>query len=284
MAGTRFAALLLIAVLIQAPSTGAVGADSVLANYSFSETTLTQWKLPSKLREISGLVFHDGRLFTHNDQLGIVYEIDYREARLVKAFALGKKTVRADFEGIAAVGDTFYMVTSNGRLFIAREGGNGERVPYKSYKTKLGRRCEIEGLAHDVPGKRLLLVCKQPRSNELKGRIAIFVWSLEQERILESETIMVKHSAIHDLLSTKHFNPSGIEVDSHTGHLLLIAARQHAIAEIDLNGQVITAFQLPLASRHRQAEGIALTADRDLIVADEGGRGKARLAIYEPGS
>ena len=258
--------------------------DSVLSRYDFEDPALTQWKLPKKLREISGLVYDDGRLFGHDDQQGIVYQIDYREARLIKAFALGHLTVQADFEGIAVVDKTFYLVTSAGRLYFSREGNNGERVPYKSYTTGLGNRCEIEGLAHDAANERLLLVCKQARSRELKNHVAIFVWSLEQRRILERETIMIESSAIHRHIPGKKFNPSGIEVDTQTGHILLVAARQRALAEIDREGNVITAFELPRAALHRQTEGIALTPDNELILADEGGTKKARLAIYRSGS
>jgi hypothetical protein len=34
------------------------------------------------------------------------------------------------------------------------------------------------------------------------------------------------------------------------------------------------------AERHRQAEGIEITRDGRLLIADEGGRGRARLAVY----
>ncbi|MBT8132330.1 MAG: SdiA-regulated domain-containing protein, partial [Gammaproteobacteria bacterium] len=243
---------------------------------------LMQWKLPGKLREISGLVFHDGRLFGHNDQLGIVYELDYQKARLVKAFALGEKTARSDFEGIAVANNHFYMINSDGRLYMASEGGNGERVKYKTQSTQLGKKCEIEGLAYSPLENNLLIVCKQARTKALKNRIAIFKWSLSQNKLLEDETLIIKVSTVRQQLKAKDFNPSGIEIDTKTGNLLLIAARQRAIAEFDSDGKLLRALTFPLASRHRQAEGIALTPDGILIIADEGGRKKARLAIYQP--
>ncbi len=266
------------------PISDAQQTESVLARYSFARDSLSQWKLPGKLREISGLAFQNGRLFAHSDEHGIVYELDYRKERLIKAFAFGDKTVRADFEGIAIVGDEFYMVTSGGDLYRAHEGDDGERVPYRIYRTGLAKRCEVEGLAHDIDQKRLLLACKEPKSATLEQSIAIFAWSLQQQQIVEAATIMIEQAAIVERLPGKHFNPSGIEVDRTTGHLLLVAARQRAIAEIDAEGNVIVAFELPLASRHRQPEAITLTGNNDLVLGDEGGKKKARLAVYRPES
>ncbi|MBT8136172.1 MAG: SdiA-regulated domain-containing protein [Gammaproteobacteria bacterium] len=276
----RCCLLLLAALIATAP---AHAGDTALSRFDFEDKKLTQWKLPNKLREISGLVFHDGRLYGHDDQQGIVYQIDYNKGRLVKAFALGRRTVQDDFEGIAIAGDNFWLVTSDGRLYFAREGDNGQRVPYQSIATGLKNRCEIEGLAHDAKRDRLLLVCKQPRSSELDGDIAIFSWSLSAHRIVEKDTIIVKRSALHKGIPGKQFNPSGIEVDAATGNLLLVAARQRAIAEVRMDGKVIDSFVLPLAKRHRQAEGIAL-AGATLILADEGRTKKARLAVYGPKS
>ena len=283
MLSLRLSSLLLAVIgLAIAPVCPAADAASVLTRYDFAKDSLKQWKLPKKLREISGLAYYDGRLFGHDDQLGIVYQIDTDRARLTKAFAIGRRTTQADFEGIAIVDGTFYLVTSAGRLYVFEEGDNGKRVPHKVHITGLGNRCEIEGLAHDPPGNRLLLVCKEPRIRELEKYVAIFAWSLERQRITEKETLLIKRSNIHKLIPGKQFNPSAIEVDRETGNILLLAARQRAIAELDGNGRVIAAFELPRASLHRQAEGIALTPDNKLIIADEGGTKKARLAIYRP--
>ncbi|MBT8132163.1 MAG: SdiA-regulated domain-containing protein [Gammaproteobacteria bacterium] len=273
---------LLLAVLCLAHPASAATPASMLENFSFKASSLTQWKLPNKLREISGLVFHQGRLFAHNDQYGIVYEMDWREGRLISAFALGEKTVQADFEGIAFADEYFFLITSDGRLYRAKPGRNGERVSFSVVNTKLGKRCEIEGLAYAESDNHLLIACKQPRSKKLNKRIAIFYWSLTTNRLLENETIIIKESVLRKKLDIKAFNPSGIEIDRHTGHIILVAARQRAIAEIDPNGEVISARRFPLASRHRQAEGIALTSENQLIVADEGGKKKARLAVYQP--
>jgi uncharacterized protein YjiK len=63
------------------------------------------------------------------------------------------------------------------------------------------------------------------------------------------------------------FRPSAIEVDSRTGNWLLLSARPATLLEITPEGAVVRTGRL--AKGHRQAEGLALTRDGDLLVADE---------------
>ena len=127
-----------------------------------SPSGLQQWALPDSLREISGLALTgDDRLLAVNDEEAIVYEIDYDDGRLVKAFALGEPTLRGDFEGIAVLGGRVWLMTSDGVLYVADEGGDGERVAYQRYVTKLGDKCELEGLAEIQVRGTLALLCAE---------------------------------------------------------------------------------------------------------------------------
>ena len=97
---------------------------------------MQQWSLPRRLNEISGLALtSDERLLAVTDEIAVVYEIDYSEGSLVKAFAFGEPPVRDDFEGIAVRNGTVWLMTSNGGLFAGPEGANGENVEYESFDT-----------------------------------------------------------------------------------------------------------------------------------------------------
>ncbi len=86
-----------------------------------------QLKLSSYLKEISGLAAaEDGRIFTHDDERGIVYQLNYKEGKIVKRFSIGKKIPNRDFEGIAIVKDEFYLITSSGNIYEFKEAGNGK--------------------------------------------------------------------------------------------------------------------------------------------------------------
>ena len=55
-----------------------------------------------------------------------------------------------------------------------------------------------------------------------------------------------------------------------------------AAVELTRAGTVVASHKLD-KDRHKQPEGLALTDDGTLFIADEGGKGKAHLAIYRPG-
>ncbi len=260
----------------------ACGQTQPRAQASFDPTTqdVVQWKLPKRLAEISGLALSsDGRLFAHDDEQAIVYQIDPQRGKLVKAFALGKPVVRGDFEGIALADTDFYLVTSNGRLYRSAEGADGEHVTYDVTDTGLGARCEIEGLAYDPRRKVILVSCKTPRIASLDGWVGIFAWSIQRREVDQSAAIRVSESALADPIGARRFNPSAIEITHDGAHIWLLAGRQRALAAIDLDGGVNWVTLLP-ATRHRQPEGLALSSNGELIIADEARHGRAKLAIY----
>ena len=265
------------------PDTMAVVQRNIsLASYSLAAETATHWKLPRRLAELSGLAMTmDNRLLAHNDEKGVVYEIDYRDGTIVKAFQLADMAapVADDFEGIATVDDQIYLVTSAGRLYECDEGADGESVLFTSYATGVGRDCEIEGLAYDESQRALVLMCKNPRRANLAGQLGIYHWSIDEKQLIEAAYTVIPVIEFSRHIGGKKFQPSGIERHPVSGNYFVVAARQRAIAEITPGGQVVAAKQFS-AQWHRQAEGITFAADGELIVADEGAGRKARLTLY----
>ncbi len=246
-----------------------------LDGHHYRTDGLTQWSLPHGLREISGLALDSRqRLFGHGDEVAVIYQIDYAAGSIVKRFAFGDPAAAGDFEGIAWVGQRLYLVTSDGELLYGREGPDGAHMPFEQRDTGLGRQCEIEGLDYDAAGHRLLMVCKKVRHSEPAHQIVVLTWSLDTET--PGPSLHVPWPAdVHRL------NPSGVTVSPATGHLLLVAARQHAVLDLAGDGTLTSAFALPHAD-HPQMEGIALTPAGHLIIADEGRGKRGRLSVYSP--
>jgi uncharacterized protein YjiK len=254
---------------------------TVLSRYDLREAPAAQWKLPNRIREISGLATTaDGRLFAHDDERAVVYEVDYQEGRLTKAFAFGDPAARGDFEGIAVVRDTVYLVTSSGRLYEGLESSDGERSHYNTYGTGLGDHCEVEGLAFEPGDRSLILICKTVDGDQLKGSIALFRWSIDQRTWTDDSPILIDRDAVTDEISGKSFNPSGIERHPESGTYLVVAARQEVIVEVTLQGDVLAIAKLR-GRTHRQVEGIAFSSNGGLLLGDEGSGRRARLTVYE---
>ena len=253
-----------------------------LEDYGLEAGSATHWELPRQLREISGLATTgDHRLLAHNDEVGVVFEIDYRDGVIVKEFRLADSTgpVADDFEGIAVTDGRMYLVTSAGRLYEFEEGDAGESVRFGVYATGVGRDCEIEGLAYDDDGRELLLMCKDARSERLAGRVAMYRWSVDEKQLsARSPTVVPVRDFTGHLLSNR-YQPSGIERNPWSGNYFVVAARPGAIAEVTPAGEVLAARRFT-AGWHRQVEGIAFAPDGALIIADEGGRGRAILTVY----
>ena len=252
-----------------------------LASYDL-EKPARYFKLPKRLREISGLAMLTGnRLLAHDDERGVVVEISYRDGSIVKAFALGGRRgpVADDFEGIAAAKGLIYLVSSSGQLYEFGEGADGETVPYNLYATGIGQYYEIEGLAYDPDQRVLLLVSKNPKTPKQAGLIAIYRWSVDTKQLVAVGRILLEASALARRIDHKRFQPSGIERHPVSGNYFVVAARQRAVAEITPQGQVLAVAELA-PGRHRQAEGIAFAADNTLVIADEGVEKRARLSFY----
>jgi hypothetical protein len=161
---------------------------AVQPSYSFGAEGRVQRALPNRLREISGLAAtSNDRLFTHDNERAVIYENYLEGQRIAKEFALGDPVLRGDFEGLSILSDRLFLVTSDGVLYESFEGDDKERLDYNMYVTGAGRLCEVEGLAANIGGTHLLLVCKTPRARALRDWVTLLPWSIETKQ-LEPDT------------------------------------------------------------------------------------------------
>jgi uncharacterized protein YjiK len=253
-----------------------------LANHDSSSgrvEPIARWLLPPALREISGLALtHDGRLLVHDDQLGQVWEVDYRRGVLVKRFSLGNGVLKGDFEGITVANDMVYLLNSNGKLYEFPEGANGAQVDYKLYDTGLKQDCEFEGVAFDPAIDALLLACKHVHDKDVKDDLVIYRWSLKGDSATRLSRLAVPIAKVRGDNDWDKLEPSDISIDPVNGNYLLIASLQQAVFEITPAGEPVFARMLPPG--HRQPEGVAVTKDSVLLVSDEGGNGTAMITLY----
>ncbi len=259
-----------------------VQAQPKSVSYDFSDKQATTVALPKALGEISGLAFtHDGRLLGHNDEAGIVFEIDYKTGKEVKRFALGTFTITGDFEGIATKRDTFFLVNSSGTIYRFRESGPGKNVKYEIFKTPLSVKNDVEGLAYDPTTDCLLLACKGEGGKGLGKNKAVYAFSLKTYKLDPKPRFVLPLDDILAQTGKKEFNPSAIERHPQTGNFFVLAYNGFAIVEISPTGKILGVSELK-KSINPQPEGLAIANDGTLIIANEG-QGKAgSLTIYTP--
>lgn len=259
--------------------------DSALTDSTARHSTdpIARWAMPNGLREISGLALAgNGRVFAHGDQKAKVYELDYRGGAVVKEFSLGDPAVAGDFEGITMVGDTLVLLASNGILYEFPEGKNKQAVEYTSEDTRLGTDCEFEGIAYEAKTDEFLLACKVVHLKALKGSLVIYRWprvpTADDPKRENTGYLAIPQAEAIGGNKWKSLHPSDITIDPISGNYLLLAGREEAILEITPEGKVL--FSRPLPKGHPQPEGIALTREGILLIADESKKLAATVTLY----
>ena len=267
MKGRAAAALALgTAACIAAGETRGHPSAGVLARYDLAGPPQDRWELPRDLAEPSGLaVAGGGRVLAHGDERAVVFELDPAAHRVVKRFEFGRPAARGDFEGVAVVDSRVFLVTSDGVLYEGPEGADGEAVEFVTHSTGAGRSCEVEGLAYDPGTRSLLLACKTPRVAALEGRLTVLGWSLDRGALDPEPRLSVP---LERGFGRAGFHPSELVREPGTGHYLVLAAREHAIAELSSAGDVVATVALP-RRLHPQAEGLALASDGSLLIGNE---------------
>jgi uncharacterized protein YjiK len=239
------------------------------------------WLMPNGLREISGLaVTADGRLLTHDDEVGRISVIDPKRGVLLKQFTLGDSPPRADFEAITVAGSDIYLLASNGTLYEFNEGADGSHVPYTIHDTRLGKECEFESVAYEANSDWLLMPCKRVGKKKLQDQLVIYRWRLgsSPSDSAKASMLTIPLSRVIGSNHWKSFHPSDMSIDPVSGNYVMVASHEKALVEITPLGQVVRS--VPLPGRHNQAEGVAITKDSILIVSDEATNKPGAITLY----
>jgi uncharacterized protein YjiK len=254
-----------------------IRSDGVLKDYDLSARNAAQRDLPEPLRELSGLTMTpDGRLLGHDDESGVVAEIDPASGAIRKSFRLGQPAVRDDFEGIAYAEGNLYLVTSAGVIYKTAEGANNTSVPYERVETGASQTCEIEGLAYDAQAGELLLPCKTPRDRTVQGQLVILSYSLRTPGPLHRRVTLPLNRL---LVLGRDARPSSIEVHPQTGSLFVLSSLPQGVIELSRTGQFLHAARLS-ERIHPQPESIVFLPDLSIMIGDEGPRSPPRITTY----
>jgi hypothetical protein len=239
---------------------------------------VAMWYLPSELKEISGLALtKDGRLLTHDDNVGRIYVVDPKTGIVLKEFTLGIG-LQGDFESIAVAKDEIFLLNSNGVLYRFREGANGAGVPFTFVDLRLGHECEFESMAYEADSSWLVMPCKGSTGKKMKDALVIYRWRLEGADSNRLSMMMIPLADITSRTGWKGFHPTDMTIDPETGNYVLISSHEDGLVVMTPAGVVERAEKLP--GEHGQPEGVAITNDRILIVSDEAKKRPASITLY----
>ena len=253
--------------------------EGTLNYYDFSSDKSKTFTLPKILSEISGLaISEDDRVFTHNDEVGTIYEIDIKSGNILGQFNVGSKKLKKDFEGIAIVEDYMFLVTSSGVLYKFRITDEAKDLEYLKIDTFLSAKYNVEGLCFDRFSNSLLLACKDYSGKNLKRFKAIYSFDLVSQMLLKEPRYLISLDSLKNKFRIKNFTPTGIEVHPLTGNIFILSSHDKVIVELSSIGEVLNAVKLK-SDNHPQPEGITFLSNQSLLIADEGQNKKAKLTI-----
>lgn len=258
--------------------------------YNLEEPDLV-YELPPILKEISALsMSQDNELICLQDEDAVIFMYNLDENVITNRIMFGKT---ADFEGIERVGETIYVLQSNGTIHEIINPGksNQEIIIHKNF---LSGKNDAEGLGYDSDTNSLLIACKGKAgdSKYMEGKKAIYRFDLATKS-LEFEPIILfdkqdLHTYIkeHDLkeLSFKRkkkmpFNPSGIATKD--GFYYTIASIGNMLIVTDKAGNIQYVSKIGRGFLPKP-EGITFDKDNRLIIASEAKNETARIAVFNP--
>lgn len=268
----------------------------VQQNYQLS-TPDKSYTLPPSLNEISGItILNNNEIACVQDEIGIVYIYDLKSGKISKEYATG---LVGDYEGIAIVGNTVYLLRSDGVL-IEYPDFRLPNMKIKEYFLNLPSH-NNEGLCYDMKNYRLLIASKvKPgKDKETKDIRHIYSFDLKTKTpnnipILQLKVDDIEAKAIKQnipipyrtnkktgaKINAFNFRPSEIAVHPINGNIYILSANDKLLLMIDKSGAIKNLLQLDPVLFNK-AEGLAFLSDGTMLISNEAQQGKPTLLSFK---
>jgi uncharacterized protein YjiK len=235
------------------------------------------FRMEPELEEISGIAYlTENVLAAVQDEKGTVYMYNIENKSITDRVKFGKS---GDYEDIALVGDTVYVLRSDGQL--AKTSLSGASTT-EVFDTPLSGRNDVEGLAYDAANQRLLLACKGIsgiQADDPDNR-AIYAFDLTTNTLLPEPAFQIPVKEVKRLAGNKdNFRPSAIAIHPVSGLVYVIASVGKVLIVLNKNGSIEAVRPLP-AKNFRQPEGICFAPNGDMFISNEGKGGMASILRY----
>ena len=233
---------------------------------------LEKHDVPSVLKEISALVYLDKNRFACvQDELGkiFIYNTDTRKLEKEIPFAAS-----ADYEGLAIVEQTAYVLRADGQIFEVKNY-LGAKPSARIHKTHLTARHNTEGLCYDGKNNRLLIAIKDtdPENPQYKGIYSFSLSSMKMENEPDYK-IDLNSAALRPFKSKKQgsqMQPSAIAIHPKTGDLYITDGAKPKLLIMDQQGAIKT-VKILNSKEFNQPEGISFSPEGGLFISNEGSK------------
>jgi len=252
----------------------------------------TLWTMKKRLKEISGLAYHDGLLYANNDEDGTIFILSADDGRFIEDYDFAKDD---DYEGIAYKDGIIYVVESNGNIHRVK-ASTKEKID--DVHTYLSKRNNVEGLSAGAEGK-LILACKGEPENKKRDSDDISLYSFDIAKghlddepylIIETKDLLKDLQPVNmgdspfEKLSVKQrvsdCRISGIEQDPITGYYYLLSNTGKLLIVVDEESRIRGVYFLQ-RKIFQQPEGISFDTDGNLFISNEARSHKANILTFK---
>lgn len=266
---------------------------AVVASYDLGAPTRS-FQLPDDLKEISAIAAADDHtLACVQDEKGSLFFFDLDQGRIVRRAKFGP---RGDYEGLAKVGDDYWVLRSDGVLLRLAAAADRYEIA-ETLATGLPVE-EFEGLAVDRAANRFVLAPKSlTKETEERELRPLFAFDLATRQAAKEPLItlhldeLLEAARLQGIAVPTRISKRGKEkpfvrllfaevaVHPETGDLWLLSAGDRALLVVDRNGQLrgmhfFSTVEMP------QPEAATFLPNGNLVLGSEGAGGPAVLRVY----
>ena len=283
------------------PSCGQIENKSIgsISGIGYNLTTPDKvYILPHVLTEISGVTEVDTTsVACIQDEHETVFIYDINKNQIVRQVFTGYS---GDFEGIARVNKTIYILRSDG-ILTEIAGFDSDKFKRTTYATNIPWK-DNEGLCYDAKNNRLLIAPKESpgKDTDNKDFRPIYAFSLSTKKPVTDPVIRFDLNAIRKFaLDNKikvpmkgkkeepdiKFQVSAIGIHPVTGRLFVLSGPERLLFVFDIRGHIVFLERLS-GDLFRQPEGITFMKNGDMFISNEG-KEKAPTLVrfnYKPGA
>jgi len=230
-----------------------------------------KYSLPEYLAEISGLSYYNEEMILCvQDEKAEIYVFNTDNMKIDDKYKFGKQ---GDYEDIAVIGQTAYLIRSDGHIFEV-ENFDSENRKVTDHNTPLSAKNNTEGLTYDKISNSLLIACKGSpsieKANPYKGYKAIYRFDLMEMKL---------HKKPQLIRTEKSYEPAGLAIHPVSDEIYLISGTGKVLIIMDRNGNVLDVHHLN-SRIFKQPEGICFSPSGDLFISNEGRGGKANILRF----
>lgn len=235
--------------------------------------------MENDLEEISGITYHasDNTVFAISDDKGSLYKVSVSDGKIVDKLKFHEAK---NFEDLAIVGDSCYVLNSNGNI-VSFNYKTSEVKDAVMHHIPEGGKNEFEILYHDKAANKLILICKGCERDKKKV-VSTFAYDIPTGTYtggsfsLDAKDILKKAS-----FEKNRFKPSATAIHPITGELYIISSINKLLVVTNTNGTLKKVYPLD-AQLFKQPEGIAFTPSGDMLISNEAaGKGAANILYYK---